>query len=93
MPDQLIYVVIGLGVALCLIVPLVMLAFMKNAEKVALDNYGRHPGQARLASFSCPTCLHRSYARSHIERRYCVRCDRTYPEKPKIWKPEEKPGA
>jgi len=59
----------------------------KQKAAVELAHYGGRHGP--LNSFVCKVCLHRSYAASHINRRYCARCDKTYPEKAKIWRLED----
>ena len=85
----IIYLVIALAGVLCLAVPLVMLAFMKHKSRVQLDHYGKYRGSAPAKSFVCPECLHRSYAPSHIARRWCARCAKSYPEVLKVLKPAE----
>lgn len=51
------------------------------AELANYSGSGRH-----LSSFVCKVCLHRSYAKSHIQQRYCARCGKYYSEAPKILK-------
>ena len=56
----------------------------KRQKAMELARYGacRRP----LTSFVCKTCLHRSYAATHVRLRYCVQCDKYYPDKPKVWR-------
>jgi ribosomal protein S27AE len=88
----LIYMVVGLALGACIITPLMMMVFMKHQDRVELDHYGKYRGQGPAKSFVCPDCLTRSYAPSHIARRYCGKCEKTYPERkpsaPKAWHPE-----
>jgi hypothetical protein len=85
---SLLYLFLVLG-ALTLSVSfgLLMVYLSKQKAAIELAHYGskRRP----LNSFVCKVCLHRSYAVSHIKRRYCARCDKTYPEKAKIWRLDE----
>jgi hypothetical protein len=46
-----------------------------------LDTYARPPGLKPLTSFSCPDCLHRSYAPVHVRERFCIRCNKSFPER------------
>jgi len=87
----LIYLVIGAAVAVCLITPFVMLLTMKHKARVELDHYSKYRGSGPAKSFVCPECLRRTYAPSHVARRWCVQCDKSFPEKggkEKSWKPE-----
>jgi len=56
----------------------------KRQKAVELARYTacRRP----LTSFVCKTCLHRSYAATHVRLQYCVRCDKYPPDKPKVWR-------
>lgn len=45
-----------------------------------LNVYGRPPGTKPLIAFVCPDCLHRSYAQQHINTRFCLKCDKSFPE-------------
>ena len=89
--DKLIYAVIGLGVILCLVVPFIMLVVIKHEGRIELDHYGRYRGSSAAKSFVCPDCLHRSYAPSHILKRWCARCAKSFPEKLKIDRPASQP--
>jgi len=63
------------------------ISVFRHKAAAELANYSGSGRQ--LSSFVCKVCMHRSYAKSHIERRYCVRCDKCYPEAPKILKFQE----
>ena len=81
----LIFLVIGLAIGACVI----MLMLMRHKARVELDHYGKYRGSGPAKSFVCPECLTRSYAPSHIARRWCAKCEKSFPErKPKVWKPE-----
>jgi len=90
----LIFLIIGLAVAACVFTPLIMLAFMKHQARVELDHYGKYRGRGPAKSFVCPECLTRSYAPSHVARRWCGKCEKSFPERkasdstPKTWRPE-----
>ena len=87
--NLLIVLVIGLAMAGCVIVPLLMLSLMRHKDRAELDHYGKYRGSGPAKSFVCPECLTRSYAPSHIARRWCAKCEKTFPEtKPKVWRPE-----
>jgi hypothetical protein len=90
--DQAIYVVIAVGALVCIVVPFVMLVVMKHKGQIELDHYGKYRGTGRASSFVCPDCLHRSYAPSHVARRWCAPCAKSFPEKPKISRPEAQPA-
>jgi ribosomal protein S27AE len=77
----LIYLVIGLALGACIITPLMMLALMKHQDRVQLDHYGKYRGGGPAKSFVCPDCLTRSYAASHVARRWCGKCEKSFPEK------------
>jgi hypothetical protein len=57
------------------------LLFARHRARFQLDNYGRRPGLTRLTSFACPECLHRSYAPQHVRDRFCIRCNKSFPER------------
>ena len=85
----LIFLVIGLAIGACLVMPAIMLMLMRHKARVELDHYGKYRGSGPAKSFVCPECLTRSYAPSHIARRWCAKCEKSFPErKPKVWKPE-----
>lgn len=65
----------------------IAVSIARRSAAAELAHYGFGPH--RLRSFVCRVCLHRSYAESHIRRRYCARCDKTYPDEPKTWKLQE----
>lgn len=92
MDNILIYLVVGLALGTCLVTPLVMLVFMKHQGRVELDHYGKYRGQGPAKSFVCPDCLTRSYAPSHVARRWCGKCEKSFPERQssraKAWRPE-----
>jgi ribosomal protein S27AE len=98
--NVLIYLVIGLALGACLFTPLMMLVFMKHQDRVELDHYGKYRGQGPAKSFVCPECLTRSYAPSHVARRYCGKCEKSFPEREpktadvrvKAWHPEVQPA-
>ena len=79
--DHLIYVLVAASAFLCVAVPFVMLAVIKHKGRIELDHYGKYRGGAAARSFVCPDCLHRSYAPSHIAKRWCARCEKDFPEK------------
>jgi len=92
----LIYLVIGLALGACVLTPLAMLVFMKHQDRVELDHYGKYRGRGPAKSFVCPDCLTRSYAPSHVARRWCAKCEKSFPEserrsansRAKAWHPE-----
>jgi len=89
----LIFIVIGLAIGACVVIPLLLLAMMRHTDRVNLDHYGKYRGSGPAKSFVCPDCLTRSYAPSHVARRWCGRCEKTFPEKkPKVWKSETQPA-
>lgn len=55
-----------------------MISIVKQRAAVELANYGGSLRQPR--SFVCRICFHRTYAESHIKQRYCVKCDKSFPE-------------
>lgn len=59
------------------------ISISRHSAAAELAHYGG--SRRKLSSFVCQVCLHRSYAESHIRRRYCARCDKTFPEAPKTW--------
>ncbi len=62
----------------------IVLAFLlvdRHRARYRLDNYGRPPGIKPLTSFVCPDCLHRSYAPQHVRDRYCLNCNKSFPER------------
>jgi len=74
-------------VVACAFAAVLAITIARRSAAAELAHYG---GSARrLKSFVCEVCLHRSYAESHIRRRYCARCDKTYPETPKVLKLQE----
>lgn len=90
----LIYLIIGLALGACLLTPLLMLVLMKHQDRAELDHYGKYRGGGPAKSFVCPDCLTRSYAPSHIARRWCAKCEKSFPERKKsettakVWRPE-----
>lgn len=94
MDNLLVYVVIGLALGTCVFSPLLMLVLMKHKDRVELDHYGKYRGAGPAKSFVCPDCLTRSYAPSHIARRWCGKCEKSFPERKskgtasKVWQPE-----
>jgi len=90
----LIYLVVGVALVACLVTPLLMLVLMKHKDRVELDHYGKYRGAGPAKSFVCPDCLTRSYAPSHIARRWCARCEKSFPARKKTepvakaWQPE-----
>jgi hypothetical protein len=92
--NLLVYVVIGLALGICVFSPLLMLVLMKHKDRVELDHYGKYRGAGPAKSFVCPDCLTRSYAPSHIARRWCGKCEKSFPERKstntasKAWRPE-----
>jgi hypothetical protein len=90
--NTLVFLVVGLAIAGCVAAPLIMLAVMRHQERIKLDHYGKYRGSAPAKSFVCPDCLTRTYAPSHIARRWCSRCDKSFPEAPKVWKPDAQPA-
>lgn len=99
MDNVLIISIVGLALGACLFTPLMMLMLMKHQDRLELDHYGKYRGSGPAKSFVCPDCLTRSYAPSHIARRWCAKCGKDFPEKasgsapkaegaPKVWQPE-----
>lgn len=94
MDNILIFLVVGLALGASVVTPLMMLVFMKQRDRVELDHYGKYRGSGPAKSFVCPDCLTRSYAPSHVARRWCAKCEKSFPErtngKPpaKAWQPE-----
>ena len=95
MDNLLIFLVIGLAAAVCLVTPVAMLVLMRHKDRVELDHYGKYRGAGPAKSFVCPECLTRSYAPSHVARRWCAKCEKSFPEKKKdsgskgkMWRPE-----
>ena len=92
--NLLIFLVVGLALAACLVTPFIMLVMMRHKDRVELDQYGKYRGSGPAKSFVCPECLTRTYAPSHIARRWCARCEKSFPEKKpsgtknKVWQPE-----
>jgi len=93
--NVLIFLVVGFALGACLITPLMMLILMKHKDRVELDHYGKYRGAGPAKSFVCPECLTRSYAPSHVARRWCAKCEKSFPEKKKdsgskgkMWRPE-----
>ena len=73
--------------------PLIMLSLMRHKDRAELDHYGKYRGSGPAKSFVCPECLTRSYAPSHVARRWCAKCDKTFPPgSPKAWRPEAQPA-
>lgn len=60
-------------------IPWVMIVASRHREKIELDHYVRSGRTGPLRSFVCPACFNRSYAPSHIARRWCARCQRSFP--------------
>lgn len=76
----LVPILVALGLATILIAPFVSIAILRHESQAALDNYGKFRGSGPAKSFVCPSCLTRSYAPSHIARRWCAKCERSFPE-------------
>jgi len=74
-----IVLVVVIAAASALGIPGILLLAMRHHERIALDHYGKYRGSGPAKSFVCPTCLSRSYAPSHIARRWCVRCQKEFP--------------
>jgi len=66
-----------------LLAPIVALTVIRQKARVELDHYGKFRSSMAAKSFVCPTCLTRSYAPTHIEKRWCMKCQKTAPERPK----------
>jgi hypothetical protein len=79
----IVYLMVGLVLTACVVVPLCMLVMVKHKSMIELDHHGKFHGKAAAKSFVCPHCLRRSYAPSHIERRWCARCEKRFPERAK----------
>ena len=61
-----------------------MIAYLlvdRHSARFELDTYGRPSGIKPLISFVCPDCLHRSYAQQHIRDRFCLKCNKSFPER------------
>jgi len=76
---------------LALLAPIVALTMIRHKARLELDHYGKFRGSAAARSFVCPECLTRSYAPTHIEKRWCVKCQKIAPERLKIKKPKPPP--
>lgn len=73
--------VIGSAVLIIGFISFFMLQGLQHADRVALDHYGKFRGSTPAKSFVCPDCLRRTYAPSHIARRWCERCKKGFSEK------------
>ncbi|HWI84973.1 MAG TPA: hypothetical protein VNT42_01440 [Sphingomonas sp.] len=85
--DRLVYAVVALAAVVIVVLPFVMLTYIKRKSQIELDHYGKYRGSAAAKSFVCPECLKRSYAPSHIARRWCSSCAKSFPEKARIARP------
>jgi len=74
-----IVLVVVIAAASALGIPGLLLLALRHHERIALDHYGKYRGSGPAKSFVCPTCLSRSYAPTHIARRWCVRCQKEFP--------------
>lgn len=88
--DRLILLIACLGAAVLIVAPILALIAMRHKSRLELDHYGKFRGSGPARSFVCPECLRRSYAPSHIERRWCSKCEKSFPE-PKTAEPEKLP--
>ena len=73
-------ILLGIAIVASIATAVSYLLLERHKARFKLDNYGRPPGIKPLSSFVCPTCLNRTYAPQHIKDRYCMKCDRSYPE-------------
>jgi len=91
--DLVVAALIALLVAMIVVAPYLSVAILRHGSDAALESYGKYRGSGPAKSFVCPSCLNRSYAPSHIARRWCVRCEQSFPEeyisanKIKTWTP------
>ena len=81
MDNLLIILVIGLALTVSVAAPVIGLFIMRHKDRAELDHYGKYRGSGPAKSFVCPECLTRTYAPSHIARRWCARCEKSFPEK------------
>ena len=82
--NMLIIAVAVAATVVALAAPLVILTAMRHKARVELDHYGKFRGAAAARSFVCPDCLTRSYAPTHIRDRWCVKCEKTAPERVRV---------
>jgi len=75
----LVPILIALGLAAIVLAPIISLVILRHQSQVALDHYAKFRGSGPAKSFVCPACLTRSYAPSHIARRWCAKCQKHYP--------------
>jgi len=78
-----VFLIVSVVILTCVVLIGVAAIYLSKARAgQELASYGscRRP----LTSFVCAICLHRSYAVTHIKQRYCVKCDRFYPDKAQI---------
>jgi len=79
--DRLIVLIACLGAAALIVAPFVILTAMRHKSRLELDHYGKFRGSGPAPSFVCPDCLTRTYAPSHIARRWCGRCEKSFAER------------
>ena len=78
MDNLLIILVIGLALTVSVAAPVIGLFIMRHKDRAELDHYGKYRGSGPAKSFVCPECLTRSYAPSHVARRWCARCQKGF---------------
>jgi len=77
----LVLLVAAIAVIIAVASPIVILSIMRNKARVELDHYGKFRGTSSARSLVCPECLTRTYAPTHIKNRWCVKCQKTIPER------------
>jgi len=76
--NLLIILVIGLALTVSVAAPVIGLFIMRHKDRAELDHYGKYRGSGPAKSFVCPECLTRSYAPSHVARRWCAKCQKSF---------------
>jgi len=76
--NLLIILVIGLALTVSVAAPVIGLFLMRHKDRAELDHYGKYRGSGPAKSFVCPECLTRSYAPSHVARRWCAKCQKSF---------------
>lgn len=79
--STLIVLVAAIAVVVAVSAPLVILAALRHKARVELDHYGKFRGSGAARSFVCPECLTRTYAPTHIQKRWCAKCEKSFPER------------
>ena len=78
--------VVTLSALFAVVAIVVILTAMRHRARIELDQYGKFRGSGPAKSFVCPDCLNRSYAPSHVEKRWCPKCQKVAPKRIKAQK-------